>query len=231
VYVKRPGNVSQKDRCAQIYQEVMMTLSVAALVVDQKGRSMPRPILTQYELEPLVRAASANDDGAWAELVERFDQMLRTIVRSYRLSPADVDDVLQAVWLHLHRQLGRLRHPHVIPNWLATTARRESMRVLHSQVREQLTDDPDLLGGTDFSENDAELLAAERRAVLGRALETLPASQRRLMLVFAAAPAADYREISALLDMPMGSIGPTRARGLASLQRHPELRELHFASG
>jgi hypothetical protein len=32
-----------------------------------------------------------------------------------------------------------------------------------------------------------------------------------------AEPPVSYREISALLGMPMGSIGPTRARGLARL--------------
>jgi RNA polymerase sigma factor (sigma-70 family) len=192
---------------------------------------MPRSRLTQPELEPLVHAARANDNDAWTELIGRFDHMLRKIAGSYRLSPDDIDDVLQAVWLRLHQQLGKLRHPHVIPSWLATTARRESLRVLQLHVPEQLTDRPELVDATESSENDTELLASERRTILGRALRTLPATQRRLMLLLAAAPAADYREISATLDMPMGSIGPTRARGLASLKRHPELRDLHFASG
>ena len=176
-----------------------------------------------------MQATRANDDAAWAQLVGRFEGMLRTIARSYRLSPADVDDVLQTVWLRLHQKLDVIRDPNAIAGWLATTTRRESLRVLQLHVREQLTDDPELLEGADFERPDAELLASERRDVLRRALGTLPTHQRRLMVLIASAPAADYGKISATLDMPIGSIGPTRARSLARLERHPELRELHLA--
>lgn len=183
----------------------------------------------ERELGSLVRAARADDNIAWSELVRRFDAMLRSIARSYRLCPADVDDVLQSVWLRLHQHLDRLRDPNAIASWLATTTRRESLRVLQMQVREQLTADPELLESAAPDQPDAELLESERTAVLRRAVNTLPAQQRRLIALLAEAP-EDYRKISATLDMPVGSIGPTRARGLARLQRHPELRDLHLAS-
>ncbi len=187
------------------------------------------PSRRERELASLVQAALANDNAAWADLVGRFDGMLRTIARSYRLSPADVDDVLQTICLRLHQQLDRLRAPNAIAGWLATSIRRESLRVLQTHVREQLTDDTELLEGAEVGRPDTELLAAERNDVLQRALDTLPAHQRRLMVLLSTAP-EDYRKISAALDMPTGSIGPTRARGLARLERHPELRELHLAS-
>jgi hypothetical protein len=44
------------------------------------------------------------------------------------------------------------------------------------------------------------------------------------MTLLAAEPDADYRAISAKLAMPIGSIGPIRARSLARLERHAELR-------
>lgn len=173
----------------------------------------------------LVRAIRANDDDAWTELIGRFDGMLRRIARSYRLGACDTDDVLQTVWLDLHQQVEQLRDPDAIGAWLVTATRRVALKALQGHVREHLTDDAGLLDSIDPGQLDAELLVAERRDVLKRALGTLPPRQRRLMVLLAAAP-PDYRAISATLDMPLGSIGPTRARSLERLRRHPDVRDL-----
>jgi RNA polymerase sigma factor (sigma-70 family) len=178
------------------------------------------------ELASLMEAVRANDNTAWADLMRRFERMMRAVARSYRLNEADVDDVLQTVWLRLHEHIDRLRNPNAVAGWLATTTRRESLRLLQMQTREQLTDDAELLEAVDLDRPDARLLAAERNDVLQRALETLPAHQRRLMVLLVTEP-VDYRQISAKLDMPIGSIGPTRARSLTRLGRHQELRELN----
>jgi DNA-directed RNA polymerase specialized sigma24 family protein len=73
---------------------------------------------------------------------------------------------------------------------------------------------------------EASALASERRAVLTRALATLPDRHRRLMTLMLAQPTLDDQQISNRLRMPVGSIGPIRARSLARLSRHPELRAL-----
>jgi RNA polymerase sigma factor (sigma-70 family) len=181
------------------------------------------------ELASLMEAVRANDNNAWADLTRRFERMMRAVARSYRLNEADADDVLQTVWLRLHEHIDRLRNPNAVAGWLATTTRRESLRLLQMRTREQLTDDAELLEAVDLDRPDAKLLAAERNDVLQRALETLPAHQRRLMVLLVTAP-VDYRQISAKLDMPIGSIGPTRARSLTRLGRHRELYELHRAA-
>jgi RNA polymerase sigma factor (sigma-70 family) len=181
------------------------------------------------QLATLVEGIRANDSLAWAELIARFDHMLRAIAGSHRLGHADVDDVVQTVWQRLHEHVDRLRDPNAIAGWLATTARHESLRLLRAATREQPTDDLELLDSADVDRPDAEVLASERHDILWRALGTLPTRQRRLMVVLAA-DARDYRQISAMLDMPVGSIGPTRARTVARLESNPELRELRLAS-
>ena len=95
------------------------------------------------ELVSLVRASRAGDSAAWTQLVERFTPTLRRIARSYRLQPSDVDDVVQATWLRLFAHIEQLRDPAAVAGWLATTTRRECLRVLQGHVREHLTDDPD----------------------------------------------------------------------------------------
>jgi RNA polymerase sigma factor (sigma-70 family) len=184
---------------------------------------------TATELEVLVQALRVNDDVAWRQLIVRFERMLRSIARSYRLNNADVDDVVQTVWVRLHEHVGRLREPDALAGWLATTARRESLRLLQAGTREHVTDDAALFDGAELERPESEVLAAERHDILLRALGTLPAHQRRLMVLLTTEP-VDYRAVSVTLDMPIGSIGPTRARSVARLQDNPELQALHAAS-
>jgi RNA polymerase sigma factor (sigma-70 family) len=178
---------------------------------------------TDADLAAVVSAARAGDDAAWRSLVGRFEWRLREVVRSYRLSPADVDDVLQTTWLRLFTHMAQIREPAAIGGWLATTARRECLRLLQGPVREQLTADPEPGEPREQDGPEAQLLAAERRAVLDRALATLPERHRRLMAMLASDAAPDYQQISEMLAMPTGSIGPIRARSLARLLRYPEL--------
>jgi RNA polymerase sigma factor (sigma-70 family) len=183
------------------------------------------------DLGALVDAARAGDDAAWRCLVMRFERRLRDVVRSYRLSAADVDDVLQTTWLRLFSHIGEIREPAAVGGWLATTARRECLRLLQGPMREQPTDDPDLGEQCEQDGPETELLAAERHAVLSRALETLPERHRRLMTMLASDAALDYQHISQALAMPIGSIGPIRARSIARLLRHPELHGIRPGGG
>jgi RNA polymerase sigma factor (sigma-70 family) len=184
---------------------------------------------TNSELETLVAAARSGDDRAWTQLVDRFDRMLRAVARTYRLSTQDVDDAVQATWVKLYEHIGRVRDASAVAGWLATTVRRESLRMLQSHVRERVTDAPDL-GDGRIAGPEAQLLETERRLVLDRALSTLPDRQRRLLTLIVREPDADYAQLGATLDMAVGSIGPIRARSLARLQRHRELREFAAAS-
>jgi RNA polymerase sigma factor (sigma-70 family) len=188
-----------------------------------------RQQLADASIDSLVLGARRGDTAAWTMLLGRFDRGLRAIARSYRLGTADVDDVVQITWERLYRQIGALREPAALGGWLATTTRREAMRVLQRHVREQLSDDPALGDVAEGSPPEAVVLAAEQRAVLGRALATLSGRQRDLLTLLAMEPDADYRHISTTLNMPLGSIGPLRARGLARLRRHRELRTLHLS--
>ena len=176
------------------------------------------------ELVELVRAARTGDDRAWEQLYDRFSPMLRGIARCYRLSPSDIDDVLQNSWLRLFDHIDGIREPSAVAGWLATTTRRECLRLLQVPLREAPTADLELGEHSDAANPERELLAAEQRVILGRALATLPERHRKLMTMIVAQPDTDYEQLSALLEMPVGSIGPIRGRSLARLSRHPELR-------
>jgi RNA polymerase sigma factor (sigma-70 family) len=211
-----------------------MTMSAVA-ECSPRTSSAPSPMSAQWphtprrggserEVVELVRAARTGDDRAWERLYDRFSPMLRGIARSYRLSPSDVDDVLQNSWLRLFDHIDRIREPTAVAGWLATTTRRECLRLLQLPMRESPTADPDSGSTSESSDPERELLAAEQRVILGRALATLPERHRKLMAMLVAQPDTDYEQLSTALAMPVGSIGPIRGRSLARLRRHPELR-------
>jgi RNA polymerase sigma factor (sigma-70 family) len=198
-------------------------------VLQQPERLRMRPHENDPELAGLVRAGAAGDPVALRRLVDRFDRMLRRVVRSYGLSPWDADDVMQATWLQFLQHGRVLREPAAVSGWLATTARRQSMQVLRGRMREQLAEDPACHETSDRAEPEREVLDTERTEVLHRALDQLPERQRDLMGVLVSHPELSYEEVGRLLVMPVGSIGPTRARSLDRLRGDGELRALQAA--
>jgi RNA polymerase sigma factor (sigma-70 family) len=170
----------------------------------------------------LVAAAAIGNQEAWNALVDRFSGLVWSIARAHRLGDADAADVSQTTWLRLVEHLGRLRDPGSVGAWLATTARHECLRLIR-QADRFLYDEGALETADTDPLPEALLVASERQVALWRAIETLGDRCRSLIRVLMADPAPSYDEIAAALDMPIGSIGPTRARCLEQLRRRPEI--------
>jgi RNA polymerase sigma factor (sigma-70 family) len=166
----------------------------------------------------LVRAAAGGDQAAWNRLVERFNGLVWSVVRAHRLAGADASDVVQTTWLRLVENLDRLQDPERVGAWLATTARRECLRTLRLSARHVPTE-TDLLPdpGTD-TPLDATLLANERDRALWTAFGGLSERCQMLLRILVADPPPSYEEVGEVLDMPIGSIGPTRQRCLERLR-------------
>jgi RNA polymerase sigma factor (sigma-70 family) len=173
------------------------------------------------EVADTVRRAADGDRGAWEAIVEDFSGLLWSVCRGYRLEQSDAAEVVQTTWLRLLENIDGIREPERLGGWLATTARREALRLHRLHGRELTTDDE-----TRFDQGplDAVLdpaLAAlldDRDRRLWRAFGGLPERCRRLLrLLVVVAPS--YAEVAETMDMPIGSIGPTRARCLQRLRR------------
>lgn len=179
----------------------------------------------EADVSALVMAAAGGDQRAWAALVQRFSSLVWSVTRAYRLSQADAADVCQTTWLRLVEHLGDIREPERVGAWLATTTRRECLLTLSKAGRVVPTqfDDDHLVSLDNTSELDAGLDAGQRQAALWRAFDDLPERGRALLRVLMADPAPSYAEAAAALGMPIGSLGPTRARCLERLRRNPEL--------
>lgn len=175
------------------------------------------------DVEPLIRAARAGDDAAWGAIVDRFANLVWSITRAHRLSSADAADVTQTTWLRLVEHLDRIHEPERLGSWLATTARHECLRHIRLGGREQPTGEEGLFDGPSLDALDARLLTRERDQALHRALRTIGERCQALLRMLASLDPPSYEEVSAALDMPVGAIGPTRARCLEKLRRSPEL--------
>jgi RNA polymerase sigma factor (sigma-70 family) len=168
----------------------------------------------------LLRDAAAGDANAWNALTERFANLVWSVARSFRLDAADAADVAQTTWLRLIENLDRIKEPERVGAWLATTARRESLRALRLAGREQVTADQAVFDVTDREQPavDSGLLVAERDVALWQGFAQLGNRCQALLRLVAADPPVPYRKVSELLGMPLGAIGPTRARCLNRLR-------------
>jgi RNA polymerase sigma factor (sigma-70 family) len=175
----------------------------------------------------LVEGARQGDQRSWDELVERFLPLVSAIVARHRLRGHDADDVNQTVWLSLVEHLGDLREPRALPGWISTTTRHECLRVIKGSRRTVLVDpqSASVLDPPDEERDVADgVLALERQQVLRAGLAELPDDRREMLTLLLADPPLPYREVSRLLGIPVGSIGPTRARALDQLRNSNALR-------
>jgi|SRR4051794_15874973 RNA polymerase sigma factor (sigma-70 family) len=189
--------------------------------------------MNSAEVTVLVRRAAAGQQTAWEELVDEYSHLVWSVVRGFRLGEAQAADAVQTTWLRLVEHLTDIRDPERLPGWLRTTARRVCLAIIRESGREQLTGFVDDLGATVDRYRDADggpeaaLLRQDRQALVRHSLACLSERQRTLLALLVSSPPMSYSEIGARLDMPVGSIGPTRSRILARLRVALETADLH----
>ncbi len=165
----------------------------------------------------LIEACLAGDASAWEEFVACYQRLIYSIPRRLGCSPADADDILQTVFSIVLRKLDTLRDETRLSAWLIRVTYRESWRLLRHRSR---TAPLAANAVADEEPTDAELLRWERQHIIRQALAKLEDRCRRLIeALFFGAETPSYERIAHELGMPVGSIGPTRARCFQKLER------------
>jgi RNA polymerase sigma factor (sigma-70 family) len=161
----------------------------------------------------------AGDPAGLDDLVAAMTPVLWHVVRSYRLSESAAEDVIQTTWLALVRRRSAILDATAVGGWLTTTARREAWRVANAAAAAMPADAEDLapMLPRQRSAEDA-VVQRDEGDRLWAAVDGLPERCRRLLRIVAFENRPDYRELAVDLDMPVGSIGPTRGRCLAKLR-------------
>jgi len=192
---------------ARTHEEIQIMTAEATCTLEPSS-----PVNTDADLlvSDLVARARSGDRQAWDALVELYAPLIWSICRAHRLGDADANRVGQRVWQHLVQHIDRVRDLAGLARWLATTTRRECLRVPRTRAAER------------------EVLAAERQAALREALLALPPGYRQLISLFIQDPLVPDAQISATLGIPVGDIGPARRRCLDELRHHPAIKDAGY---
>jgi RNA polymerase sigma factor (sigma-70 family) len=177
----------------------------------------------------LIAACLAGESAAWDTLIARYKAVIFATLMRQRLPEADAEDIFHEVCLLLLNHLEDLRDTQRLAGWLVTTTRREIWR-LHRQRgptlasempgQEWLLEGAQSVGGVSQPSVEESLLALEEQQAMRHAMAQLPERCRRLLtLLYCEEPPCGYTEAAERLRLPIGSIGPSRARCLQKLQQ------------
>ena len=191
------------------------------------GKTQRSEALARLPDAALVRACAEGDEAAWNALIARYEAYIYSMALRSGLCASDAEDVFQDVCLIMLSRLNGLRDVTRLPGWLAMITRREVWRRFRRNkaalsVEAETLALPENGGGAGrFAALPEEmLLALERRNAVQRALGQLPERSRRLLtLLYCEEPPCAYAEAAERLGIPVGSIGPERARSLKRLQK------------
>jgi RNA polymerase sigma factor (sigma-70 family) len=165
-----------------------------------------------------LERARAGDRHGLDEIVSELNPLLWHVARTQTLGADEAADVVQTAWLELLRQLHEIRSPRALTAWLVSTTRREAWRV-NGARRGGAVSAVALDTVADVGpEPDERLGADERDRTLWRNYRRLPERCRELLRVVALVERPDYDAVATAMEMPRGSIGPTRGRCLAKLR-------------
>jgi RNA polymerase sigma factor (sigma-70 family) len=161
----------------------------------------------------------AGEESALDELVRIMSPVLWHVVRATGLDREAAEDVVQNTWLTLVGSADSVRDPQAITRWLCTTARREAWRVSKAATRTRPVEDEVIDARMPAQTSpEAEVVTNDENALLWQALGRLPERCQKLLRIVAWEPRPDYSSVAEGLQMPVGSIGPTRRRCLDKLR-------------
>jgi len=178
----------------------------------------------------LVTRLQGRDNAAWRLFITEYGRVVFAVATRLGLEGSDRDDLFQETCLVALKSIHTLRDPSRLSSWVYTTAFRLGIDVLRRRQPEVPMKD---LGRIADSSVDIhldpriirEMQRIEEVAQLLDAIGSLDVRCRNLLkYLYLEVPRRPYAEISHLVGMPVGSIGPTRARCLQKAEK--ALRDL-----
>jgi len=162
----------------------------------------------------LVRAARQGDEAAFASLYDRYARMIHGVLLA-RASRADVEDLLQDVFLSAWNRLDGLRDPAAFGGWLATIARNRATD-FHRRAVDSV-ELPDDLTAPETTSSHAEALGVLE------IIRALPVAYRET-LVLRLVEGLTGPEIAERTGLTPASVRVNLHRGMKLLREQLELR-------
>jgi RNA polymerase sigma factor (sigma-70 family) len=167
-----------------------------------------------------IRRHLAGDRHAMSDLTRHVTPWLYHVVRPYRLPRDTADDVVQSTLLVALLHVHTLRDPASGLSWLSVVARREAIHMIRAERRYVPVDELDSLHPVPATTEGPEeiVLAGLTHDVVRRTVSKLSTRHRVLIDRILHCDRPNYAALSAELQMPLGSVGPTRRRGLERMR-------------
>lgn len=178
-----------------------------------------------------VEAARKGDPEAWRRLVDGHTGLVWSVIRGFRFDADTGKDVFQTVWLRLAENLDNIREPARIAGWIGQTTRNECVGLVRQRTRVVVADEvvassEPLDRSAAYPDPGANIERTEERLAVAAAFDRLGERCQRLLRLLILDPPLSYEAISEQLELPVGSIGPTRSRCLDSMRSSPEISRI-----
>src|SRR5467141_4231024 len=195
--------------------------------LDFAAPAMAAPVMVQRVTDhALLEGTLAGDEDAFAELVSRYRNQITSYI--YRMTN-DYDgavDLAQETFVRVYRAAERYQTTHAFSTYIYRIATNLAISELRKRKRRRLVSLTGFFQSRDGGEPqefnpvddkplaDTELVAAERRQAVQRAISTLP-EKYRAPLILRDVDGKSYEEISCILQTSEGTVKSriSRARG------------------
>jgi RNA polymerase sigma factor (sigma-70 family) len=173
----------------------------------------------------LIQQCRRGSAGAWHQVLNRYERLVFSIPLRYGLSQDDAADIAQITFAALVQNIDNLADDSRLGAWLSTVARRSTWRLLGRRRREIPSEH---LEGSSFAESAVVLGKSDADSIehwelsdwLDTGLSQLSERCRKLLTALYFEPEfSSYAEVAEHFGMPLGSVGPTRARCLKRLRQ------------
>lgn len=192
-------------------QEVVIPMTTA-IAIDVSAEAMNSGA-------DLLLGVSKGDSTSWNEILRRYGALVSATVRSFRLQDADARDAVQMTWLRLAENAHRVQFPDRLAGWLATTARRECLRIMRqAKTGAKLIDVETVIVADSSAGPEQYVIGADTARIVWTLVDELSPRQRTLLRTLFTDQTVRYAEVARVAGIPPGAIGPTRARALRQLR-------------
>jgi RNA polymerase sigma factor (sigma-70 family) len=170
-----------------------------------------------------VAELKAGDEQAWDRFIADYGGTILAVASRFNLSHDDREDLFQNTCLSAVRSIQTLRNPARLSSWVYSIAYRLVVDMLRRRRGTSLErhggGNPPIASAAQGASVEDSLVWAQEIARLHEALGRLEDRCRRLLrALYLCDQPLSYLEIARREGIPVGSIGPTRARCLKKMR-------------
>ena len=174
----------------------------------------------------LIKNAAAGDAAAFETLVERYQKQVYNLALRMVNNESDAEDLAQEAFIRAWRSLGSFQYTSQFSTWLYRLTTNICIDFLRSQKRRKvvsltmLRDDEDSQWDLPDTEPlpEQQMIAAEDRAALARALASLDPDYRQV-LTLRIVNECSYQQISQILGIAEGTVKSRLSRAREQLRK------------